>query len=148
MRPEDRVRLQHMLEAADTAIQFMQGRDRLELDQDRMLLFAVVRVVEVLGEAASRVSPDARELHRDLPRRAATSMRNRLIHGYFDIDRDILWATVTVELPALVETLSEICTGLTAFFAHSILQPRRQARPHPGPLPRERGRSSRALSIP
>jgi uncharacterized protein with HEPN domain len=108
MRPEDRVRLQHMLEAADTAIQFMQGRDRLELDQDRMLLFAVVRAVEVLGEAASRVSPDARELHRDLPWRAATSMRNRLIHGYFDIDRDILWATVTVELPALVEALSAI----------------------------------------
>ena len=108
MRPEDRVRLQHMLEAADTAIQFMQGRDRLELDQDRMLLFAVVRAVEVLGEAASRVSLETREHYPNLPWRAAASMRNRLIHGYFDIDRDILWATVTVELPALVEALSAI----------------------------------------
>jgi len=73
-----------------------------------MLLFAVVCVVEILGEAASRVSLATREHYPNLPWRAATSMRNRLIHGYFDIDRDILWATVTVELPALVEALSEI----------------------------------------
>lgn len=101
MRPEDRIRLQHMLQAADTAIQFKQGRERSALDDDRMLLFAVIRAVEVLGEAASRVSSETREFHKDLPWRAATSMRNRLIHGYFDIDKDILWATVDSELPAL-----------------------------------------------
>ena len=62
MLPEDRVRLQHMLDSAEAAIEFMQGRDRLARDHDRMLLFAVVRAVEVLGEAASRVSPEARAL--------------------------------------------------------------------------------------
>ena len=86
MPPEDRIRLQHMLNAADTAIEFMRGRDRSALDHDRMLLFAVVRAIEVLGEAASKVTPETRERHHDLPWRAATAMRNRLIHGYFDID--------------------------------------------------------------
>ena len=114
MLPEDRVRLQHMLDSAEAAIEFMQGRDRLALDHDRMLLFAVVRAVEILGQAASRVSPATREHYPNLPWRAATSMRNRLIHGYFDIDRDILWATVTVELPALVETLLEILSASAA----------------------------------
>ena len=108
MPPEDLVRLQHMLDAAETAIEFMQGRDRSALEQDRMLLFAVVRAVEVLGEAASKVTAETRERHADLPWRAAASMRNRLIHGYFDIDREIVWVTVTAELPTLVEKLSLI----------------------------------------
>mgnify|MGYP001595830677 FL=1 len=73
-----------------------------------MLLFAVVRAVEVLGEAASKVTAETRERHADLPWRAASSMRNRLIHGYFDIDREIVWVTVTAELPALVKKLSLI----------------------------------------
>ena len=108
MLPEDIVRLQHMLDAAETAIEFMQGRDRSALEHDRMLLFAVVRAVEVLGEAASKVTAETRGRHADLPWRAASSMRNRLIHGYFDIDREIVWVTVTAELPALVEKLSLI----------------------------------------
>jgi uncharacterized protein with HEPN domain len=86
----------------------MQGRDRSALEHDRMLLFAVVRAVEVLGEAASKVTAETRERHADLPWRAASSMRNRLIHGYFDIDREIVWVTVTAELPALVKKLSLI----------------------------------------
>ena len=73
-----------------------------------MLLFAVVRAVEVLGEAASKVTAETRERHADLPWRAASSMRNRFIHGYFDIDREIVWVTVTAELPALVKKLSLI----------------------------------------
>jgi uncharacterized protein with HEPN domain len=108
MQPEDRVRLRHMLDAAETAVQFMRSRGRAALDDDRMLLFAVVRALEVLGEAASRVSPETRLRYGDLPWRAATAMRNRLIHGYFDIDRDVVWATVTVERPALIDDLSAI----------------------------------------
>ena len=60
MLPEDIVRLQHMLDAAETAIEFMQGRDRSALEHDRMLLFAVVRAVEVLREAASKVTAETR----------------------------------------------------------------------------------------
>ena len=58
MRADDRVRLRHMVEAADNALQFMTGRQRADLDEDRMLLFAVVRAIEIFGEAASRISAE------------------------------------------------------------------------------------------
>ena len=114
MPPEDRIRLRHMLEAAETAVEFMRSKDRSALESDRMLLFAVVRAVEILGEAAGRVTGETQERYADLPWRAASSMRNRLIHGYFDIDRDIVWVTVTTEMPALVEKLSLILKGAEA----------------------------------
>ncbi len=65
-----------------------------------MLLFALVRAVEIVGEAASKVTDDARTAI-PLPWPAIVGMRNRLIHAYFDVDRDILWTTVQQSLPEL-----------------------------------------------
>ena len=62
MRTEDGVRIHHTIEAAESAAQFIAGRSRSELDTDRMLLFAVVRAIEVVGEAASKLSEEFREL--------------------------------------------------------------------------------------
>jgi uncharacterized protein with HEPN domain len=59
--PEDAVRLRHMLDAAREAMRFMQGRSRADLEADTMLQFAVVRAIEVIGEAAAQVSAPARE---------------------------------------------------------------------------------------
>ena len=56
MLAEDRVRLRHMIKAAEAAVQFLAGRQRIDLEEDRLLLFAVVRAIEVLGEAASKIS--------------------------------------------------------------------------------------------
>ncbi|WP_275099783.1 DUF86 domain-containing protein [Sedimenticola hydrogenitrophicus] len=97
-----------MLEATETAIGFMKNRERPDLDQNRMLLFAVIRAIEILGEAANRVSPETRARYPEIPWRAATAMRNRLIHGYFDIDKDVVWSTVTGELPALGSLLTKV----------------------------------------
>ncbi len=83
----------------------MLGRDRAALDADQMLLFAVVRAVEVLGEAAARVSEESRLLAPGVPWSAIVGMRNRLIHGYFNVDIDIVWVTVADELPALLAQL-------------------------------------------
>jgi len=102
MPPEDRVRLLHMIEAAQTAQQFVAHRSRGDLDSDRMLLFALVRAVEILGEAASKISEVARAEAPDVPWGLIVAMRNRLIHAYFDVNRDILWTTVTVEIPELL----------------------------------------------
>ncbi len=110
MRPEGRVRLLHMRDAAREAIGFAAGRTRSDLDADRQLLLSIVKDVEIVGEAASRVSADLRGLHPELPWAAIVAMRNRLIHAYFDIDRDIVWDTVTADLPPLlaaVETMLE-----------------------------------------
>jgi uncharacterized protein with HEPN domain len=111
MPPEDRVRVLHMLEAAEAIAGFIAGRDRAALDADRMLLFAVVRAVEVLGEAASRMSAETRLAVPAVPWSKITAMRNRLVHAYFDIDRDILWKTAAEEIPALCLLLNEMITG-------------------------------------
>jgi uncharacterized protein with HEPN domain len=111
MRSDDEIRIRHMIDAALEAISFTQDRSRQDLDHDRMLVLSLVKDVEIFGEAASKVSAEARQTHPTIPWREIVAMRNRLIHGYFDIDRDIVWKTVTQELPALVTALDRILAG-------------------------------------
>jgi uncharacterized protein with HEPN domain len=94
-----------MIDAAESAQQFMAQRPRDDLDSDRMLLFAVIRAIEVIGEAAAKVSEESRTAHAEIPWNAISGMRNRLIHGYFDIDAEIVWKTATVEIPTLLPRL-------------------------------------------
>jgi len=108
MRTEDTVRLRHMIEAAESAAQFIADRSRSDLDSDRMLLFAVVRAIEVVGEAASKLSEELRAAHPGVPWRAIVGMRNRLIHAYFDIDTETVWETTTQELPPILNQLREL----------------------------------------
>ncbi len=105
MEHEDSIRVQHMIEAAQTALGFISGRQAADLDSDRMLLFALVRAIEVIGEAAGKVSEELRRRSPEVPWALIVSMRTRLSHAYFDIDHDILWKTVTDELPALLPRL-------------------------------------------
>ena len=111
MKAEDRIRLQHMIEAAHAAQQFMTGRQRADLDNDQMLLFAVVRAIEIVGEAATRVSDETRAATPTVPWPAIIGMRNRVVHAYFSIDREVVWKTVTAELPLLLPTLQAALAG-------------------------------------
>ncbi len=106
MQPEDRVRIQHMIGAAESAARFLRGRQRQDLDHDEMLCFALTRAIEIIGEAASRVSPEAQNSLPDVPWKEVTGMRNRLAHAYFDVDLDILWKTAREAVPALLEKLA------------------------------------------
>lgn len=109
MLPEaDRIRLKHMLDAALEAMEFAQDCTRESLETIKMLSRAIVRDVEVVGEAASRVSPETQPQCPGIPWAAVVGMRNRLVHGYFDIDLDRVWDTVTIDLPTLVEELRRI----------------------------------------
>lgn len=110
MHADDRVRLHHMIEAAESAVQFVAGRQRPDLEEDRMLLFALVRAIEILGEAASRISEETRATHPDIPWRAIIGMRNRLIHAHFAINTTIVWQTVTQEIPVLLPQLRALAT--------------------------------------
>ncbi|MGF1662737.1 MAG: DUF86 domain-containing protein [Kineosporiaceae bacterium] len=107
MRREDAIRVRHMTEAAAKALAFTHGRTRRDLDDDEMLRLAITKLVEIVGEAAKQVSPDVRADHPDVAWRAAARMRDRLTHHYFDINLDVLWQTVTVDLPALIADLPE-----------------------------------------
>lgn len=105
MSPDDVIRLRHMAEAAETALRFCQGRTRADLDTDDMLRFALTRAVEIIGEAANKVSIDARTQIPGIAWAVIVGMRNRLVHAYFAVDSDILWTTVSERLPPLLREL-------------------------------------------
>lgn len=90
-----------MIEAADAAMSFVAGHAPTELEKDRKTLFAVIRCIEIIGEAAGKVSDETRNNAPDVPWNAIVGMRNRLVHAYFDVDADLVWKTTSVELPAL-----------------------------------------------
>lgn len=90
----------------------MRGGREADLDSDQMLLFAVLRAIEVIGEAAGKVSGETQMNATEIPWPAIIAMRNRLIHGYFDVDAEIVWKTAAVELPALLPRLHALLAKL------------------------------------
>lgn len=108
MPKSDRARLQHMLEAARKALELSAGRSRADMDTDEALRFALIHLLELVGEAASGVSPELRQESADVPWARAIALRNRLIHGYFDIDLDIVWDTIHARLPRLIEAVETV----------------------------------------
>lgn len=97
-----------MLDAAKKAAEFTKGRDRNDLENDEKLTLALVRLLEVLGEAAKGISQDARQRYPKIPWKEISGTRDRLIHGYFDVDLNIVWQIVTTDLPALIDELKKI----------------------------------------
>jgi uncharacterized protein with HEPN domain len=102
------VRLRHMLDAAREAVQMARGKTRVDLDTDRPLNLSLVRLLEIVGEAASRVPPGERPQYPVIPWAQIVGLRNRLIHGYDNVDFDILWEIVTHDLPPLITELEKI----------------------------------------
>ena len=107
----DRARIQHMAEAARQAMSFVRDRSPGDLEADPQLRLAVLHALEILGEAAGRVSVETRLAHEEVPWRLAVSTRNRIIHAYFDVDLGIVWTTVTQTLPRLLPMLEAILRG-------------------------------------
>lgn len=108
MSNRDHVRFQHMLDASKAAVSHLTERNREELDQNRLLLNGVVRELEILGEAASQVTPAVREQFSLLPWREMIGLRNRLIHAYFDVNNQTIWLVVKESLPPLISQLEQI----------------------------------------
>lgn len=96
-----------MLDAANDAMSFVAGKERGDLDTDRMLALALVKTIEIIGEAGARVSKEGRSEVPLVPWREVVAMRNRLIHAYLDVDLDVVWQTVVEDLPPLAEALRE-----------------------------------------
>jgi uncharacterized protein with HEPN domain len=105
---ESIVRLHHMLDYAREAVSLAQGKSREELGTDRLLNLALVRLVEIVGEAASHVSKDVQSQYPQVPWPHIISARNRLVHGYDFLDFDILWQTITEDLPDLIVILEKV----------------------------------------
>lgn len=111
MEERDRDRLQHILAAARRARQLVEGRSRSALDEDDVLGFALTHLLEILGEAAKAVTPATRGEYVDIPWNEMAATRDRLIHGYFSVDLDIIWTIIESDLPAVIESLKRALAG-------------------------------------
>jgi uncharacterized protein with HEPN domain len=102
------LRMRHMLDHAKEAVDLLAGKEKAELSRNRVLELALVRLVEIVGEAANRLPIEDQERHTSIPWKEIVGMRNRIVHGYDAIDLDVLWDTVRIDLPQLIEELERI----------------------------------------
>ena len=111
MSPTDQVRLQHMLDAARKVQQFTRNSTRKDLDTDEKLSLAIVRLLEICGEAAKAVSLPIKDANPQVPWSQIGRTRDRLIHGYFNVDMDIVWQIVVADIPPLINKVQKILAG-------------------------------------
>ena len=104
----DIVRIRHMLEATQLALQFVAGVDRETFEQDIARQFSVIRALEIIGEAAANLSEEFQQANPMLPWSAMKRMRNQLIHAYFTVDLDLVWDTLCHDLPPMIPELQRI----------------------------------------
>ncbi len=107
---DDQVSLRHMLDHASEARDLLKGRRRAALDNDRVLTLAVVRLLEVVGEAANRVSLETKRGNPSVPWLRIVGLRNRLIHAYDAVDNDVLWQIVKRDVPELIAALDKLAS--------------------------------------
>jgi uncharacterized protein with HEPN domain len=97
-----------MLNYARTALRFVEDRTEEDLRRDEMLALACARLLEIVGEAASRVSIEFRDAHPEIRWIGIVGLRNRLVHAYFDVDLGVLWDIIRLDLPPLISELEKI----------------------------------------
>ena len=107
-RREWRLYAKDMHRFAERALGSCSGLDRAQFETNHLLQDAVVRNLELIGEAATRIPEDVRLAHPDIPWRQIIAMRNQLIHAYLGIDLDVVWDVVQVELPLLIQQLKAV----------------------------------------
>ena len=97
-----------MLDAGQEAVRSARARSRSDLDHDRVWALGIVKCIEIVGEAASRVSSETRQRFPEIPWMQVVGMRNRLVHAYFDLDLDQIWNAITQDLPPLLMALQDV----------------------------------------
>jgi len=105
------VSLRQILDHALEAVAMTEGKTRADLDKDRQLNLALVRLLEIIGEAATRIPKEDQARFTDISWPEIVSLRNRLIHGYDTVDFDIVWQIIKQDLPGLIESLKKILGG-------------------------------------
>jgi uncharacterized protein with HEPN domain len=102
---DDLVYAGHMLDMAREAIGLIRNKTREDFERDRALSLALTHLLQTMGEAARRVSPEFRAAHPDLPWAAIVGLRHRVVHNYMHVDLDIVWNVVTQDLAPLAAQL-------------------------------------------
>ena len=100
-----------IVSSAKLILTYVEGVRRDQFIQDTRLQDSVIRRIEIIGEAVRRLSPEFRERHPEIPWMAMTGMRNRMIHGYDDIDMNIVWDTTQGSIPRLLPIVERLASG-------------------------------------
>ena len=108
MEKNDEKRLSDMLQAAKDALGFLQDKTREDLDKDKPLTLSLLKSLEMIGEAASRVSKECQMGCEPIPWDNVIDLKQQVVHTYWDIDRDWIWKTVTDELPPIIDALEQL----------------------------------------
>ena len=108
MPKDERVYVGHMLDTAHEALSLVRGKTRQDYDSDTALRLALTHLIQVIGEAARRVSSEFRERYPEIPWEAIAGMRSKIVHDYMNVDEDIVWDSVTQELQPLIEELKKV----------------------------------------
>lgn len=108
MTERDELRLRHILDAAERISSYLQGVDQASFLSNRMLQDAVMRNLEIVGEACVNLSPELMEANTDVPWHKASAIRNRLVHGYFDVDLRVVWQTAKKSVPPFVQQIAAL----------------------------------------
>ncbi len=112
-RKRDVIRIQHMIDACEKARQFAMNKIRGELDTNEQLAYALVRLIEIIGEAAAKITDETKNNYSIIVWKDIIGTRNRLIHGYDDVNLDIVWQIVSVDIEKLIPQLKEIIADLS-----------------------------------
>ena len=97
----DKERLEHMLAATERVIRYTSGKSFEDLKADDMMYYAVIKNIEIIGEAANLLSTEFANSHPDTPWKQVRGMRNYIVHEYFQIDDIVVWGVVTEDIPVL-----------------------------------------------
>jgi uncharacterized protein with HEPN domain len=107
-KPKDNERLLHMLEAIDNIFEFVNGKSFDAYKKDKILRFAIIKNLEIIGEAAYLLTKDFKNKHESIEWGDIIGMRHILVHGYYQIKDDIIWATIETELEPLKSKLQKL----------------------------------------
>ncbi len=104
-QPDDATRVRHIIDAAAKVLRWTRGKTRTDFAADEQLQAAVLYEIQIVGEAASRLSQDFRDSRDDIPWPRITGMRHIIVHAYMHVDIEIVWQVVTERLPPLLDVL-------------------------------------------
>lgn len=108
MPKDDLVYVGHMLETAQKAVSKAQAAGRTGFDSDENLRLALTHLIQIIGEAAGRVSREFCAAHPEIEWKAATGMRHKVVHDYMNVDEEVVWQTAISELPLLIAALEKL----------------------------------------
>jgi len=104
----DLLYLGHMLDVSIQAVEKIRGKNWEDFDEDENLRLALAHLVQMIGEAARRVSPQSQQTYSQIPWSDVIGMRHKIVHDYLDVDFDVVWEVVTRDLPELISLLLPI----------------------------------------